>query len=77
MSAMSEIEAVSGSRAAADYFITAANYIAEDAGIRRLRYNLLRLGASAVSLTRTSRNSASSAACSSGRAERPIRQPRS
>ncbi|MCT9010797.1 hypothetical protein [Streptomyces rhizosphaerihabitans] len=47
MSTMSEIEAVSVSREAADYFITAANYIAEDAAIRRLRYHLLRLGASA------------------------------
>ena len=44
---MSDIEALSDSRAAADYFITAANHIAEDAGTRRLRYHLLRLGASA------------------------------
>ncbi|MFI0960701.1 hypothetical protein ACH4S8_04700 [Streptomyces sp. NPDC021080] len=46
-SIMSEIEAVSISRDAADYFRTAANYIAEDAAIRRFRYHLLRLTASA------------------------------
>lgn len=46
-SIMTETEAVSISRDAAEYLRTAANYIAEDAAIRRLRYHLLRLRASA------------------------------